>query len=150
MSTVHVHLHVANLEASRAFYERFLDAQPVKVKPGYVKFLPDLAPINLALSAGPGVRGKNVDHLGFQVDSKERVVDLMSRVKAAGLAVREEMGTDCCFANQDKFWVVDPDGIEWEIYHLNYDVEAEDASLPAAGCCPSPSLTRLGKRAPTP
>jgi catechol 2,3-dioxygenase-like lactoylglutathione lyase family enzyme len=35
MGNVHIHLHVSNLEASRAFYERFLGAEPVKVKPGY-------------------------------------------------------------------------------------------------------------------
>jgi hypothetical protein len=64
--------------------------------------------------------------------------------------VREEMGTDCCFANQDKFWVVDPDGIEWEVYHLNYDIEADDlAATPAAGCCPPAPLTRIGKRSQT-
>jgi catechol 2,3-dioxygenase-like lactoylglutathione lyase family enzyme len=152
MSYVHVHLHVANLEASRSFYERFLGATPVKVKPGYLKFLPDLAPINLALSAGAGASGKNVDHLGFQVESKQRVTEILTRVKQAGLAVREEMGTDCCFANQDKFWVVDPDGIEWEVYHLNYDLEADDVAAPAAGCCPTADrpLTRLGKRPPPP
>jgi len=49
----------------------------------------------------------------------------LSRIKAAGLPVREEMGVDCCHANQDKFWVQDPDGVEWEVYHLNYDLEDE-------------------------
>jgi len=39
--------------------------------------------------------------------------------------VREEMGVNCCHANQDKFWVQDPDGVEWEVYHLNYDLEDE-------------------------
>jgi lactoylglutathione lyase len=147
MPNVHVHLHVANLEASRAFYERFFGAEPAKVRPGYVKFLPNLAPINLALSAGEGAHGKNVDHLGFEVETKDSVVEILARVKAAGVAVREEMGTDCCFANQDKFWVVDPDGIEWEVYHLNYDIEADDlAAAPAAGCCPPAPLTRIGKR----
>jgi catechol 2,3-dioxygenase-like lactoylglutathione lyase family enzyme len=34
MSNVHVHLHVSDLDASRAFYERFLGASPVKEKPG--------------------------------------------------------------------------------------------------------------------
>ena len=35
MSNVHIHLHVSNLEASRAFYERFLGAEPVaKIKLG--------------------------------------------------------------------------------------------------------------------
>ena len=150
MANVHVHLHVADIEASRGFYQRFFGTGPVKIKPGYVKFLPALAPINLALSASSSATsGKNVDHLGFQVDSKETVLEILGRVKAAGLAVREEMGTDCCFANQDKFWVVDPDGIEWEVYHLNYDLEDDDAR-PAAGCCPPAPLTRLGKRTSSP
>jgi len=38
---------------------------------------------------------------------------------------------DCCHANQDKFWVKDPDGVEWEVYHLNYDLE--DEATPAKG-----------------
>ena len=37
------------------------------------------------------------------------------------------MGVDCCHANQDKFWVKDPDGVEWEVYHLNYDLEGDEA-----------------------
>jgi len=65
----------------------------------------------------------------------------LTRVRAAGLAVREEMGVDCCHANQDKFWVTDPDGLEWEVYHLNHDLPATtttDAcatSAPAGGGC---------------
>ena len=65
--------------------------------------------------------------------------------RSAGLPVREEMGVNCCHANQDKFWVQDPDGVEWEVYHLNYDLEgdADEASrrtrsLPmatTASCC---------------
>jgi len=49
---VHLHLHVSDLAKSREFYEKFLGAGPVKVKPGYVKFLPEWAPVNLALSGG--------------------------------------------------------------------------------------------------
>lgn len=136
MSNVHIHLHVSNLEASRAFYERFLGAEPVKVKPGYVKFLPEFAPINLALSAGEAGAGKTVDHLGFQVESREAVIALLDRVKASGLEVREEMDTSCCYANQDKFWVRDPDGIEWEVYHLNCDVDEEAAATGTTCCTP--------------
>lgn len=150
MANVHVHLHVADLEASRSFYQRFLGAEPVKIRPGYVKFLPGVAPINLALSAGQPHQGKNVDHLGFEVESRERVAELLARVKAAGLAVREEIGTDCCYANQDKFWLSDPDGIEWEVYHVNYDVDA-DGQRPeqqtGSACCPPAPLARIGKRA---
>jgi len=139
---VHVHLHVADLEASRAFYERFFGAAPVKSKPGYAKFLPAFAPLNLALSAAPAERGRTVDHLGFQVDSRETVQALLQRVKAAGLAVREEMDTNCCYANQDKFWVRDPDGVEWEVYHLNQDLEDEMPAAASTCCTP---LAKIGK-----
>jgi len=145
MSHVHIHLHVSNLEASRAFYERFLGAEPVKVKPDYVKFLPAFAPINLALSAGEAGPGKTVDHLGFQVESREAVITLLARVKASGLEVREEMDTTCCYANEDKFWVRDPDGVEWEVYHLNYDVDEDASAAGGATCCTPLAKIKLGR-----
>ena len=41
------------------------------------------------------------------------------------------MGVNCCHANQDKFWAADPDGVEWEVYHLNYDLEDESPAVRA-------------------
>jgi catechol 2,3-dioxygenase-like lactoylglutathione lyase family enzyme len=126
---VHVHMAVSDLSKSRAFYEKFLGVAPVKVKPGYVKFLPGFGPLNLALSeAKPGDGRGHVDHMGIQVESQAIVVREMERVKAAGLPVREEFSVNCCHANQDKFWVQDPDGVEWEVYVLNHDLEE------GAGC----------------
>ena len=144
---VHLHMHVSDLAKSRAFYEKFLGGEPVKVKPGYVKFLPDWAPVNLALSEGGAAAEGTVNHVGVQVDAVNTVVAHLARVKAAGIPVIEEMGVDCCHANQDKFWVRDPDGVDWEVYHLNYDLEGEEdtatpkrAALPLAkgnACCAS-------------
>jgi hypothetical protein len=68
------------------------------------------------------------------VDSSEIVRRELERVCKAGLPIRVEMNTTCCYANQNKFWVVDPDGVEWEIYHLNYDV-AEKAKKAVPACC---------------
>jgi catechol 2,3-dioxygenase-like lactoylglutathione lyase family enzyme len=124
---VHLHMSVTDLGKSREFYERFFGAAPVKTKPGYVKFLPDWAPVNLALSGGGGAQTGTVNHVGVQVDAVDTVMAHLARVKAAGLPVREEMGVNCCHANQDKFWVRDPDGVEWEVYHLNYDLEGDEA-----------------------
>jgi catechol 2,3-dioxygenase-like lactoylglutathione lyase family enzyme len=124
---VHLHMSVSDLGKSRDFYERFLGAAPVKVKPGYVKFLPDWAPVNLALSGGGAAQSGTVNHVGVQVEAVDAVMAHLARVKAAGLPVREEMGVNCCHANQDKFWVRDPDGVEWEVYHLNYDLEGDEA-----------------------
>jgi catechol 2,3-dioxygenase-like lactoylglutathione lyase family enzyme len=134
---VHMHLHVSDLAKSRAFYEKLLGEAPVKVKPGYVKYLPGWAPVNLALSQGGSAARGTIDHVGVQVDSVDTVMAELARVKAAGLSVTEEMGVNCCHANQDKFWVTDPDGVEWEVYHLNYDLE-EDVRPAAA-----PLSTRL-------
>ena len=123
---VHLHLHVSDLGKSREFYEKFLGSGPVKVKEGYVKFLPEWAPVNLALSSGGPTGAGTIDHVGVQVDSVPAVMAQLVRVKQAGLAIREEMGVNCCHANQDKFWVQDPDGVEWEVYHLNYDLEGDE------------------------
>jgi len=129
---VHVHMSVSDLTASREFYEKFLGVAAVKVKPGYVKFLPAFGPLNLALSQGRRGEGRgHVDHLGIQVESPAIVVREMERVKAAGLPVREEFSVECCHANQDKFWVSDPDGVQWEVYVLNHDLDAAaDATDP--------------------
>lgn len=131
---VHVHLTVSDLARSRAFYEAFLGAPPVKVKHGYVKFLPDWAPLNLALSeGGPAAGAGPVSHQGVQVASRTEVLAHLARVRQAGLSVREEFGVDCCHANQDKFWVEDPDGLEWEVYVLNHDLEDEASAAASCG-----------------
>ena len=139
---VHLHLHVSDLTKSRDFYQKFFGGNPVKVKQGYVKFLPEWAPVNLALSTGGPVGAGTIDHVGVQVDSVETVVAQLARVKATGVAVTEEMGVNCCHANQDKFWVRDPDGVEWEVYHLNYDLEGDEVETPRL-----PSLAVVGSTA---
>ena len=133
---VHVHMTVSDLAKSRTFYETFLGVLPVKVKPGYVKFLPPWGPLNLALSDGRAAGEGHVNHMGVQLASRDDVMTQLQRVKAAGLPVREEFGVDCCHANQDKFWVEDPDGVEWEVYVLNHDLEDESPALENA----SPAL----------
>ena len=122
---VHVHLKVKDLATSRAFYERFFGQPPVKVKTDQIKFLPALAPVNLALSVARRDLSSDgfVNHLGVEVDSAEAVLDHLARIKAAGIATRTQLAVNCCYANQTKFWVIDPDGTEWEIYHVNYDLK---------------------------
>jgi catechol 2,3-dioxygenase-like lactoylglutathione lyase family enzyme len=121
---VHVHLKVRDLGASRQFYERFLAVAPAKVKPGQVKFLPGFAPINLVLSTAHRgeAAGGFVNHLGIEVESAATVEAHLARVKEAGIPTRTQLNVNCCYANQSKFWVMDPDGVEWELYHVNYDL----------------------------
>jgi hypothetical protein len=41
------------------------------------------------------------------------------------LLTRDEMQTSCCYALQDKTWVKDPDGNEWEVFVVLEDNLAE-------------------------
>ena len=124
MARAHVHLKTTDLEASRRFYERFFGSGPVKCKPDQIKFLPEIAPLNIAIS--PARRGESsgamVNHLGIELESRAAVEAHLARVKAAGIAAREQLNVNCCYANQSKFWVIDPDGVEWEVYHVNHDL----------------------------
>jgi protein-tyrosine-phosphatase len=40
---------------------------------------------------------------------------------------------------------VESAGLEWEIYHLNYDLEDEAASSAASTCC-APTVMKIGRR----
>jgi catechol 2,3-dioxygenase-like lactoylglutathione lyase family enzyme len=143
---VHVHMTVSDLGKSRTFYEQFFGVAPVKVKPGYVKFLPPFGPLNLALSEAKSSDGRgHVDHMGLQVESQAIVVRELERVKATGLPVREEFSVNCCHANQDKFWVQDPDGVEWEVYVLNHDLEEGGAGASDTERLPAPKALGLLK-----
>src|SRR5438034_10816118 len=97
---VHVHMQVSDLSKSREFYERFFGGDPVKVKPGYVKFLPEWAPVNLALSQGRGGGDGPSDHMGIQVDAPDTAMVQLRRGKAAGVAGREAMCGTCGNANR--------------------------------------------------
>ncbi|MBA3936163.1 MAG: VOC family protein [Planctomycetes bacterium] len=140
---VHIHLQVGDLAASVNFYRAFFGCEPVKLRPGYAKFLPAWGPVNLALSqAAISDRGSAISHLGLQLATPADLARQLQRVRAAGLPLRVETGVDCCHANSDKFWVIDPAGIEWEVYHLNYDLAASAAGTGctphgAISCCPA-------------
>src|SRR5262245_17518396 len=122
---VHVHMHVSDLAKSREFYRAFFGAAHVKEKPGYVKFLPAWGPVNLALSQGGGPGAGPVDHLGVQVESRAEGGGQPAGFRAAGRRGGRGRGPNWAPPNRDKFWVQDPDGVEWEVYHLNYDLEDE-------------------------
>jgi catechol 2,3-dioxygenase-like lactoylglutathione lyase family enzyme len=128
----HISINVRNVERSIAFYRRMLGIEPSKVRTGYAKFDVQDPPLNLALNEVPQLQGPGaLSHLGFQVGSTEDVLAIRSRWADAGLITRDEMDTNCCYANQDKTWVADPDGNEWEAFVVLKD------NLPASSnaCC---------------
>jgi catechol 2,3-dioxygenase-like lactoylglutathione lyase family enzyme len=120
---MHVGINVTDLNKSIEFYLMVFNAEPVKVKPDYAKFLLDNPGLNFTLNLKEEVSGNQVGHFGFQVENQEEVLQHKDRLEKIGFFAREEMDVTCCYATQDKFWVTDPDGNEWEFFYTKGDVE---------------------------
>lgn len=128
----HLALNVKNVERSLEFYKKMLGIEPSKVRTGYAKFDVQNPPLNLTLNEVSFNERGALSHLGIQVASTDDVLAQREQWVERGLITRDEMQTSCCYAVQDKTWVHDPDGNEWEAF-----VVLED-NLPETGggsCC---------------
>ncbi|HMT08784.1 MAG TPA: ArsI/CadI family heavy metal resistance metalloenzyme [Pyrinomonadaceae bacterium] len=133
----HLAINVSNVESSIDFYKKMLGIEPSKVRTGYAKFDIQNPPLNLTLNQ-VAFQGKGaLSHLGIQVETTEDVIALREQWKERGLTPREEMQTTCCYALQDKAWVNDPDGNEWEVFVVLQDNLAEAKSDDATCCVPT-------------
>ena len=126
----HLSLNVRNVEKSVEFYRKMLGIEPSKVRTGYAKFDVQNPPLNLALNQAPFSSRGALSHLGIQLASTEDVLATKQKWNDAGLSTHDEMQTSCCYAVQDKTWVRDPDGNEWEAF-----VVLEDNLAESNACC---------------
>jgi len=133
----HLAINVKDVTSSIEFYKKMLDLEPSKVRAGYAKFDVSNPPLNLTLNQVPFEGSGALSHLGIQVASSEDVKSLRDRWEDRGLLPREEMQTTCCYALQDKAWVSDPDGNEWEVFVVLKDNLAEAKSNDATCCTPT-------------
>ena len=143
----HISLNVRNIGQSVEFYKKMLGIEPSKVRSGYAKFDVQNPPLNLALNEIPFNERGALSHLGIQVASTADVLAMRERWARAGLNTRDEMQTSCCYAVQDKTWVADPDGNEWEVFVVLEDNLPEVGGADVGACCtPAPvtlvNLTR--------
>lgn len=126
----HLALNVHNVERSIEFYRQMLGIEPGKVRSGYAKFDVQNPPLNLTLNEVAFRERGALSHLGIQVSSTDDVLAMRRKWADAGLITRDEMQTNCCYAIQDKTWVSDPDGNEWEVFVVLKDNLAETSA-----CC---------------
>lgn len=137
MSRVQLALNVDDVEESVRFYERLFGVPAAKRRPGYANFALTEPPLKLVLLENPG-QGGTLNHLGVEVESTDAVDAELQRLTEVGLSSREERGTTCCYAKQDKFWVEStPRGERWEIYTVLEDSATFAAANPETGatCC---------------
>ncbi len=142
MARMHIHIAVADLEANIRFYSALFGTEPSVTKSDYAKWeLADPA-VNFAISDRG--RAPGLDHVGIQADRDEGLAALRTRLDAAEISGAEQHSAGCCYARSNKYWVQDPQGIPWEVFHtlesiptFGDDQEPALASQDCAGsaCC---------------
>jgi hypothetical protein len=103
-----------------------------------------------AAAAVDGIQGVEIDETvplpDPRPDRSEDVAAAWTRFKQAGLDTRTEENTSCCYALQDKVWVADPDGNEWEVFVVKSDTETmHDDPLKAKEACCVPQVSAQPK-----
>ena len=144
MKRFHVHVGVADLDRSIAFYSSLFGSEPGVVKSDYAKWMLDDPRINFAISMREDA-AKGIEHVGLQVDEKAELEEVYDRLRKADRPVLEEGATTCCYAKSQKSWIADPDGVVWEaflteggstFYGGSPDLaQLASASAASAACC---------------
>lgn len=135
MKRLHVHVAVADLEQSIRFYATLFGTGPSVRKQDYAKWMLDDPRVNFAISQ----RGEQpgLSHLGVQAENSEELEAIGARLKAAEAVTLSEKNTSCCYAQSDKYWTEDPQGVRWESFltHGESTVYGGREGGTSAACC---------------
>lgn len=143
----HLAINVRDVEKSVEFYKKMFGIEPSKVRTGYAKFDVANPPLNFTLNQVAFSDSGALSHLGIQVATTDDVIAMRDAWTNSGLVPREEMQTTCCYAVQDKAWVNDPDGNEWEVFVVLQDNLSEEVQGAAEKTCCTPTFTDIeGKK----
>lgn len=123
-------LNVTDVDKAVEFYSNVFGVEPAKRRPGYANFAISEPPLKLVLIESS--EGGTLNHLGVEVTDTEAVNQATSHFVDLGLTTFEEQGVECCYAKQDKVFVSDPDGAEWEWYTVLADSQVLS---PKSSCC---------------
>jgi hypothetical protein len=137
MKRLHVHVAVKDLDASISFYSHLFASEPAVRKPDYAKWMLEDPRVNFAISHRDGAHG--VRHLGIQVENRDELVEVYGRLHRAERPVIEQGETVCCYAQSEKSWIDDPQGVQWETFLTTGEstVYGSDAIQPnvETSCC---------------
>lgn len=149
---MHVSLYVSNLMETVNFYTSFFGVPASKIKPHYAKYVLDSPSLIISFVENAERVMSNFGHLGFQVETKEEMESRLAVARKQGIVSKEEIGTSCCYAVQDKFWATDPDGHQWEVYYFHEDADFNDPHYElgdASACCmPAENVAKIEKVEP--
>jgi catechol 2,3-dioxygenase-like lactoylglutathione lyase family enzyme len=141
-SHFHVTLCVADLARSVRFYECLFGCLPTMQHGHYARFEIQRPALVFVLSASPRPAGGTLNHVGLRLGSSAELAALQRRLETAGISTQSQEGVACCYSRQTKFWVTSPDGVLWELYILEGDLDHsgfDDA--PVAKAAPAAQAT---------
>ena len=138
MKRLHVHVSVKDLDASVRFYSRLFATGPTVHRLDYAKWMLEDPRVNFTISERDGRPG--VQHLGIQVENRTELAEVYERLRHAEGPVIEEGETTCCYAQSEKSWIDDPQGVQWETFLTTGEstVYGTDEIRPRTGkaaCC---------------
>jgi catechol 2,3-dioxygenase-like lactoylglutathione lyase family enzyme len=151
MKRIHVHVSVGDLAQSIRFYSELFGTAPSVRKADYARWMLEDPRLNFAISQRGATPG--VEHLGIQVESRAELEEVYARLRRADRPVLEVGATTCCYAQSEKSWIADPQGVQWETFlttgestvygrdSLRVDaVEAAEPPCCAPSCCTSAAV----------
>ncbi len=122
MKRMHVMLRVKDVGEATRFYSSLFDAEPTKREPDYAKWMLDDPRVNFSIAEKDEDVG--IEHLGIQAETPGELEELRERIDRAGGTVNNEGETTCCYANSDKTWVVDQQGVSWEAFYTSGEADS--------------------------
>ena len=148
MKRMHIHVSVKDLGESVRFYRGLFAVEPTVLKDDYAKWMLDDPRVNFAISTRSDVVG--INHLGIQTESDEELAEIEQRASVADLVAIPEMGANCCYAQSDKHWLIDPQGVVWEAFHTQGEIPVYGGNRQHADACCAPvakTKIKLGEAA---
>jgi catechol 2,3-dioxygenase-like lactoylglutathione lyase family enzyme len=141
MKRLHVHVAVKDLDTSVRFYSQLFAAEPAVRKSDYAKWMLEDPRVNFAISQRGGPPG--VQHLGIQVEDRAELEEVCGRLRRGEAPVIEEGETTCCYAQSEKSWINDPQGVSWETFlttgestvYGTDEIRPKREKQAAAACC---------------
>ena len=137
----HISIFVTDVAKTAEFYSKVFNEKPQKQTSDYAKFDLKSPSLNFSFMSREDGKVSRVSHLGIEVDSADDVLNWKEKLTNSGVMSRDEMATECCYAEQDKIWFSDPDGNEWEVFYVKKQldiptVKTKTTCDPKSGCCP--------------
>ena len=133
MPRIHLHVVVEDLAVGIRFYSLLLGSRPTLEKEDYAEWELESPPVNLDITTRGRVPG--LDHVGIQFESDAELAALQARMEQAGYTGEAQQNTACCYERSNKYWILDPAYISWELFHTLQPLDRfSDTEETLCGC----------------